>query len=72
MYYWGMGWEWMKVARCDICGHRWLPEREHPTNCPKKSCRSMLWDSGGVDRRTKAARIKAGRSRKPGKQKKGR
>lgn len=46
----------MKVAVCDKCGHRWIPEVENPPLCPKKDCRSTLWDKGGVDGRTKAAR----------------
>ena len=59
-----MGWKTMPVAVCDVCGHRWIPETEDPSNCPSKECRSMLWNKGGVDGRTREARIKAGRSRK--------
>ncbi len=59
-----MGWKTMRVAVCDECGHRWIPEVENPTNCPSKKCRSMLWNKDGIDGRTKEARIKAGRSRK--------
>jgi len=53
----------MRVAVCDVCGHRWIPEVEDPPLCPRKSCRSTLWDKNGVDGRTKAAREKAGKAR---------
>jgi hypothetical protein len=46
----------MRVAVCDVCGHRWIPEVENPPLCPKKDCRSTLWNKGGVDGRTKTAR----------------
>jgi hypothetical protein len=59
-----MGWKTMRVAVCDVCGHRWLPESENPPNCPSKKCRSTLWDKGGIDGRTREARIKTGRSRR--------
>ena len=59
-----MGWTTMRVAVCDVCGHRWIPETENPPNCPSKKCRSTLWNKGGVDGRTRAARIKKGRSRR--------
>lgn len=59
-----MGWTRMQIAVCDVCGHRWIPETENPPNCPSKKCRSTLWDRGGVDGRTREARIKTGRSRK--------
>jgi hypothetical protein len=59
-----MGWKTMRVAVCDVCGHRWIPESENPPNCPSKKCRSTLWDKAGVDGRTREARIKTGRSRK--------
>jgi hypothetical protein len=59
-----MGWKTMRVAVCDVCGHRWIPETENPPNCPSKKCRSTLWNKGGIDGRTRAARIKAGRSHK--------
>jgi hypothetical protein len=49
---------------CDVCGHRWIPETENPPHCSSKKCRSALWNKGGVDGRTREARIKAGRSRK--------
>jgi hypothetical protein len=58
-----MGWMRMRIAVCDVCGHKWIPETENPRNCPQKECRSMLWNKGGVDGRTREARIKAGRSR---------
>jgi len=60
----GMGWKTMAVAVCDVCGHTWIPETPAPTNCPSKACRSMLWNKAGIDGRTRAARIKTGRSRK--------
>jgi hypothetical protein len=41
-----------------------VPEAENPPDCPSKSCRSTLWNKGGVDGRTREARIKAGRSRR--------
>jgi hypothetical protein len=41
-----------------------VPETENPPNCPSKKCRSTLWNKGGVDGRTRAARIKVGRSRR--------
>src|ERR1700758_1980033 len=63
MYNGGMAWKTMRVAVCDVCGHRWIPETENPPNCPSKACRSTLWDKGGVDGRTREARIKGGRSR---------
>jgi hypothetical protein len=59
-----MGWTTMRIAVCDVCEHRWIPETGNPPNCPSKKCRSTLWNKGGVDGRTLAARIKAGRSRK--------
>ena len=46
----------------NACGHRWIPETENSPNCPSKACRSMLWNKGGVDGRTRESRIKAGRS----------
>ena len=55
----------MRIAVCDVCGHRWIPESENPPNCPSKKCRSTLWNKGGIDGRTREARIKTGRSRKP-------
>lgn len=59
-----MGWMRMRIAVCDVCGHKWIPETENPPNCPSKKCRSTLWNKGGVDGRTREARIKTGRSRK--------
>ena len=59
-----MGWKTMRVAVCDVCGHRWIPETQNPPNCPSNKCRSTLWNKGGIDGRTRAARIKAGRSHK--------
>ena len=59
-----MGWTRMRIAVCDVCGHRWIPETENPPNFPSKKCRSTLWNKGGVDGRTREARIKAGRSHK--------
>ena len=56
-----MGWMQMRIAVCDVCGHRWIPETENPSNCPSKKCRSTLWDKNGVDGRTREARIKTGR-----------
>jgi hypothetical protein len=53
-----MAWKMMRVAVCDVCGHRWIPEVEHPPLCPRKACRSTLWNKGGVDGRTKAAKKK--------------
>ena len=53
-----MAWKMMKVAQCEVCGHRWIPEIENPTLCPKKDCRSTLWNRGGVDGRTREARKK--------------
>jgi uncharacterized OB-fold protein len=64
IYNGGMAWKMMRVAECDKCGHRWIPETEVPPNCPSKKCRSTLWNKGGVDGRTREARIKTGRSRK--------
>ena len=55
-----MAWKMMKVAQCDICGHRWIPEVEDPPLCPRKACRSTLWNKAGVDGRTKAAKKKVG------------
>jgi len=58
-------WLWVALiglAECDVCGHRWIPENEEPPNCPSKKCRSTLWNKGGLDGRTREARIKAGRS----------
>ena len=62
-------------AVCFWCGHQYrggeynreaesaqIPETENPTNCPSKKCRSTLWNKGGVDGRTREARIKTGRS----------
>jgi hypothetical protein len=55
-----MAWKTMKVCVFDVCGHRWIPEVENPPLCPRKSCRSTLWNKGGVDGRTKAAKKKNG------------
>jgi hypothetical protein len=44
-----MAWKLMKVAVCDVCGHCWIPEVENPPLCPKKDCRSTLWNRGGLD-----------------------
>jgi hypothetical protein len=48
----------MRVCECDVCHHRWIPEVENPPLCPRKSCRSTLWNrgGGGVDGLTKAAK----------------
>ena len=43
---------------------RWITETENPPNCTSKKCRSMLWNKGGVDVRTREARIKVGHSRR--------
>jgi hypothetical protein len=60
-----MAWKMMRVAVCDVCGHQWIPEVANPPLCPRKSCRSTLWNKGGVDGRTKEARKKkAGRQPK--------
>ena len=57
-----MAWTTMKVAVCDVCGHRWIPEVDNPPLCPKKDCRSTLWNRRGMDGRTREARKKkAGR-----------
>lgn len=56
----------IRVAVCDVCGHRWIPEVEYPPLCPRKSCRSTLWNTGGLDGRTKEAKKKAGRKRRRG------
>jgi hypothetical protein len=53
-----MAWKTMKVCVCDVCGHRWIPEVEDPPLCPRKACRSTLWNKHGVDGRTKAAKKK--------------
>jgi len=29
-----MGWKTMRIAVCDVCGHKWIPETENPPNCP--------------------------------------
>ena len=54
--------EWITFAM--LVPFRWIPETENPPNCPSKKCRSTLWNKGGVDGRTREARIKAGRSHK--------
>jgi hypothetical protein len=59
-YHAGMARKTMKVCVCDVCGHRWIPEVEDPPLCPRKACRSTLWNRGGVDGRTKAAKQKVG------------
>ena len=64
LYNGNMGWMRMRIAVCDVCGHLWIPETQNPSNCPSKKCRSTLWDKGGVDGRTRLARIKTGRSRR--------
>jgi hypothetical protein len=60
-----MGWKTMKVAVCDVCGHTWIPQVEKPALCASQKCRSTLWDRGGMDGRTREAKAKTGRSRKP-------
>lgn len=59
-----MGWTRMRVTVCDVSGHMWLPEIHISPNCPSNACRLTLWDKGGVDGRTREARIKTGRSRR--------
>ena len=54
----------MRVAVCDVCGYVWLPQTQNPPYCPSKEWRSLLWNKGGVDGRTRAARSKTGRSRR--------
>jgi len=56
-----MGWKMQRVAVCDVCHHVWIPTVPHPTLCASKKCRSTLWDTGGLDRRTREARAKTGR-----------
>jgi hypothetical protein len=53
-----MAWKTMKVCVCDVCGHRWIPEVEDPPLCPRKACRSTLWNKSGIDGQTKAAKKK--------------
>jgi hypothetical protein len=53
-----------RIAVCDECGDRWIPETENPPNCPSKKARSTPWDKAGIDGGSREARIKAGRSRK--------
>jgi hypothetical protein len=48
----------MRVAVCDVCGHTWVPLVPNPPLCPKKDCRSTLWNKGGIDGRTKRAKTK--------------
>ena len=52
-----------KVAVCDVCGFKWIPRTRHPSTCASQKCRSRLWNSGGVDARTKEGRRKAEESR---------
>ena len=54
----------MKIAVCDVCGHTWIPQVEHPALCASSKCRSTLWDRGGLDGRTREAKAKTGRGRK--------
>jgi len=60
-----MGWKMIKVAVCDVCGHMWIPEVENPPLCPKKKCRSTLWDRKGVDGRKKSATTGTTKRTKP-------
>jgi hypothetical protein len=53
-----MGWKMKRVAVCDVCGHEWIAIAENPSICASKKCRSRLWNSGGVDGRTKEAKKK--------------
>jgi hypothetical protein len=53
-----MGWKMMNIAVCDVCGHCWIPQVEHPKLCASQKCRSTLWDQGGVDRRYREAKAK--------------
>lgn len=32
------------LARCDQCGHEWMPEKRRPRRCAK--CKSMRWNVG--------------------------
>lgn len=35
----------VKVFKCDVCGHRWLPEGNIiPPQCPSRRCRSRRWN----------------------------
>jgi hypothetical protein len=64
MYNFAMGWKMMRIAVCDVCGHCWIPQVEHPPLCASSKCRSTLWNRGGLDGRTREARAKTGRSKK--------
>lgn len=37
--------DWVKIAVCDVCGHRWIPEGDkEPVRCPRRRCRSVAWN----------------------------
>jgi hypothetical protein len=47
-----------EVAKCDVCGFERLTRKKNPKQCASQKCRSALWNSGGLDGRTKEARLK--------------
>jgi hypothetical protein len=55
-----MSYKYVRVAVCDVCGFEWIPTVKAPATCASQKCRSRLWNSGGVDGRTKAARKRKG------------
>lgn len=37
----------LRALQCDVCGHKWLQDGPVlPAQCPKRSCRSRLWNAG--------------------------
>jgi len=41
----------IKVAICDECGIKWLPDKDGkdymPEQCPRNACRTRHWNDGG-------------------------
>lgn len=37
--------EALPKLKCLRCGHKWVPRSdERPGQCPRKTCRSSIWD----------------------------
>jgi rubrerythrin len=50
-----------QVYVCDVCGHRWLPEREGlPKQCPSRKCRSAMWNGAKQRGRPKKETMEEG------------
>lgn len=48
-------------AKCNQCGHRWLPHVDHPQKCP--NCQRKDWN--GAKRKTRLYSFNSNPGRKP-------